>query len=313
MPTTTATMHSFTSTIIFATGLVGLASAAALPLEVRSTCGSIPSATAAQSPLAQPTGISTASACQAKCEATSSCEAFCFGMVNNEIECKLFAVPAAQVPAQSSNNLLVFDKACTSVPNVVPTASDPTGANKPISQKANAAEPKESVNPKPKTTVLPKPKTTGLPPPKTTGLPPPKTTGLPPPKTTGLPPPKTSELPPAKTTELPAKTTDLLKPKTSEIAETKSKGHVLAARSQCGGAPVGPSAKNVAPISTPGASTLKACRAFAKASPSCKSFEFGTLTPRGAPVCHLFAVPAAKVPAPSKGQSLVVYDIACPL
>ncbi|KIM95759.1 hypothetical protein OIDMADRAFT_33842 [Oidiodendron maius Zn] len=306
-------MHSFTSTIIFASGLVSLASAAALPLEVRSTCGSIPSGTATHNPLAQPTGINTASACQASCEANSSCQAFCFGTVNNEIECKLFAVPAAQVPAQSSNNLLVFDKACTSVPNVVPTASDPTGANEPVAEKANTPEPKTSVAPKPKTTGLPKPKPSVLPKPKTTELSPPKTTELPP-KTTELPPAKTTELPKSKTTELPkSKTTELPKSKTTELAKPQSTEHLLAARNQCGGAPIGPSANKVAPISTPGSSTLKACRAFAKASPSCKSFEFGTLTPRGPPVCRLFAVPAAKVPAPPKGQSLVVYDIACPL
>lgn len=299
-------MHSFASTIIFASGLVSLASAAALPLEVRSTCGSIPSGTAAQNPLAQPTGINTASACQASCEANSSCQAFCFGMVNNEIECKLFAVPAAQVPTQSSNNLLVFDKACTSVPNVVPTASDPTGASEPITQKANAAEPKTSVIPKPKSTGLPKPKPTVLPKSKPSVLPKPKPSVLPKSKTTQLPPPKTTELPKPKTTEL-------AKPKTTELAKPKSTGHLLAARNQCGGAPIGPSANKVAPISTPGSSTLKACWAFAKASPSCKSFEFGTLTPQGPPVCRLFAVPAAKVPAPPKGQSLVVYDIACPL
>ncbi|KFY92082.1 hypothetical protein V500_04327 [Pseudogymnoascus sp. VKM F-4518 (FW-2643)] len=39
----------------------------------------------------------------------------------------LYSVLAAQVPTQSSPDLIVFSKACTSVPNVVPTASNPMG------------------------------------------------------------------------------------------------------------------------------------------------------------------------------------------
>ncbi|KAF2107376.1 hypothetical protein BDV96DRAFT_589148 [Lophiotrema nucula] len=49
----------------------------------------------------------------------------------------LFSVPAAQVPAQSSANLVAFDKACTSVPAVTPTASNPTGANTNTNQGTN--------------------------------------------------------------------------------------------------------------------------------------------------------------------------------
>jgi hypothetical protein len=41
------------------------------------------------------------------------------------------------------------------------------------------------------------------------------------------------------------------------------------------------------------------------------SFEFGTLTSSGNPACRLFNVPAASVPAPTSGQTFVVYDVGC--
>jgi hypothetical protein len=41
------------------------------------------------------------------------------------------------------------------------------------------------------------------------------------------------------------------------------------------------------------------------------SFEFGTLTSGGNPACRLFSVAAASVPAPTSGQSFVVYDVGC--
>jgi hypothetical protein len=41
------------------------------------------------------------------------------------------------------------------------------------------------------------------------------------------------------------------------------------------------------------------------------SFEFGTLTSGGNPACRLFNVPAASVPAPTSGQTFVVYDVGC--
>jgi hypothetical protein len=43
------------------------------------------------------------------------------------------------------------------------------------------------------------------------------------------------------------------------------------------------------------------------------SFEFGTLTSGGNPACRLFNVPAASVPAPTSGQTFVVYDVGCSL
>ncbi|KAF8846922.1 hypothetical protein BDZ45DRAFT_682211 [Acephala macrosclerotiorum] len=119
-------MHAFTN-IIFTSGLIASISASPL-LIARNTCGSAPSGSGSQTPLAQPTGIQTASACEAQCEANSACQSFVFGMANNAIECILYSVAAASVPSQGSGDLVVYDKACPSIPAVVPTSSNPTGA-----------------------------------------------------------------------------------------------------------------------------------------------------------------------------------------
>lgn len=121
-------MQSFT-TIIAASALIAGASANPIKLAARATCGSAPAGSGSQTPLSQPTGITTAAACQAQCDANISCMSFVFGMLNNADQCMLFSVAAASVPKQASTNLVVYDKACTSVPAVVPTASNPTGAN----------------------------------------------------------------------------------------------------------------------------------------------------------------------------------------
>jgi len=119
-------MQSFT-TILAASALIATVSGS--PLQARATCGSAPSGSGSQTPLSQPTGVTTAAACQAQCDDNTSCLSFVFGMVNNADECMLYSCAAASVPKQSSTNLIVYDKACTSVPAVVPTASNPTGAN----------------------------------------------------------------------------------------------------------------------------------------------------------------------------------------
>jgi hypothetical protein len=118
-------MQSFT-TLIAASAL--LATVSGSPIQARATCGSAPSGSGSQTPLSQPTGVTTASACQAKCNEDTSCLSFVFGMVNNADECMLYSSSAASVPKQSSTNLIAYDKACTGVPTVVPTASNPTGA-----------------------------------------------------------------------------------------------------------------------------------------------------------------------------------------
>ncbi|OBT53492.1 hypothetical protein VE04_07107 [Pseudogymnoascus sp. 24MN13] len=119
-------MHSFTTVLITASAL--LATVSSSPLQLRSTCGGAPTGNGSQQPLSQPSGITTAKACQANCTANASCQSFVFGMVNNAVKCILYSVPAASVPKQSSSNLIAYDKSCGSVPAVVPTASNPTGA-----------------------------------------------------------------------------------------------------------------------------------------------------------------------------------------
>ncbi|KFZ12759.1 hypothetical protein V502_06929 [Pseudogymnoascus sp. VKM F-4520 (FW-2644)] len=119
-------MHSFTTVLITASAL--LATVSSSPLQLRSTCGGAPTGNGSQQPLSQPSGITTAKACQAKCTANASCQSVVFGMVNNAVRCILYSVPAASVPKQSSSNLIAYDKSCGSVPAVVPTASNPTGA-----------------------------------------------------------------------------------------------------------------------------------------------------------------------------------------
>jgi hypothetical protein len=121
-------MPSFTNIIAASAFLAATVSASPIQLTARDTCGAAPAGPGSQAPLAQPTGITTAALCQAQCEANNSCQSFVFGMVNNVVDCILYSVPAANVPPQSSVNLVVFDKACTSVPAVVPTVANPTGA-----------------------------------------------------------------------------------------------------------------------------------------------------------------------------------------
>jgi PAN domain len=100
----------------------------ATPIARGNTCGSVPVGSGSAQPIAQPSGITTAQACQAACTSAASCQAFIFGLLNGVEKCMLYAVPAAQVPPQGTPNLVVYDKGCISVPAVVPTADSPTGA-----------------------------------------------------------------------------------------------------------------------------------------------------------------------------------------
>ncbi|KAL1961506.1 hypothetical protein VTN77DRAFT_1667 [Rasamsonia byssochlamydoides] len=122
-------MHS---TLITAVALLAAVSGAA----AQNTCGVAPAGTTNAAVLQQPANIQTAEACQAACEANPSCKSFLFGIVDNAIECKLFSVQASAIPKQESANLLAYDKACTSVPNVKPTAENPTG-KEPAKQAQN--------------------------------------------------------------------------------------------------------------------------------------------------------------------------------
>ena len=138
----TCKMHSSTSYAILASLAV---SGLAAPLAGRDVCGAAPTAADSQPVLAAPTGIQTAALCLAQCDANSSCESFLFGLVDNVIECKLFACAAANIPKQSSADLIAYGKACPSIPAVVPTASNPTGVN--VNQASNPSNSQSGNNP----------------------------------------------------------------------------------------------------------------------------------------------------------------------
>src|SRR5262245_13448744 len=114
-------MQTFTTLVATFATLSAVSGSPVAHLFARDTCGSAPTASGSQTPIQQPTNIKTASACQDSCNANGQCQSFVFGMVDNTIKCMLFQVPASQVPSQDSQNLVVFDKACTSVPAVTPT------------------------------------------------------------------------------------------------------------------------------------------------------------------------------------------------
>lgn len=119
-------MHASTA---FIAAFAAITVVSGSPIIARDTCGAAPAGSGSQTPLEQPTNCQTAQACQSACNSNGQCQSFLFGMVDNAIKCMLFSVPAAQVPKQSSQNLVVYDKACGSVPAVTPTASNPTGVN----------------------------------------------------------------------------------------------------------------------------------------------------------------------------------------
>lgn len=123
-------MQTFT-TVLIAFSAISTVSSSPINfnhLFARDTCGSAPSASGSQTPLSQPSNIQNAQACQSACTSNPQCQSFLFGLVDSSIKCMLFSVPASQVPKQSSQNLVAYDKACGSVPAVTPTSSNPTGA-----------------------------------------------------------------------------------------------------------------------------------------------------------------------------------------
>ncbi|KAH6708980.1 hypothetical protein DL95DRAFT_484349 [Leptodontidium sp. 2 PMI_412] len=116
-------MHSFTATILAASAIFSAASAG--PIVARQVCGAAPAGAVAQTPLSQPSGITTASSCATQCKANTSCKSFLFGLSNGADKCMLFSVAASSVPAQTG--LVAYDIACTSIPSVVPTTANPGG------------------------------------------------------------------------------------------------------------------------------------------------------------------------------------------
>ncbi|KAH6675880.1 hypothetical protein B0J14DRAFT_652717 [Halenospora varia] len=95
------------------------------PIAAREVCGAAPTGTVAQTPLSQPTGITTAAGCATQCKTNSACLSFLFGLVDGVDKCILYSVPASSLPP--STNLVAYDIGCSSIPSVVPTASNPGG------------------------------------------------------------------------------------------------------------------------------------------------------------------------------------------
>jgi len=317
-------MHSFTS-IVAASALIAGVSASPFKLAARATCGSAPAGSGSQTPLSQPTGITTASACQAQCDANASCLSFVFGMVNNVDECMLYAVAASAIPTQASPNLVCYDKACTGVPAVVPTTSNPTGANTGTTKGGNSKRDTCGSAPAGSGSQTPLSQPTGI--------------------TTAsacqaqcdantaclsfvfgmvnnvdecmLYSVAASAIPTQASPNLVCY--DKACTSVPTVVPTTANPQGLATGSSssgstgntCGAAPTG-AANSADPISTPSnIDSAAACKTQCQADSSCKSFEFGTITSGGTPVCRLFSVAAASVPAPTSGQSLVVYDVGC--
>ncbi|OJJ29796.1 hypothetical protein ASPWEDRAFT_177535 [Aspergillus wentii DTO 134E9] len=120
-------MQSTFTQIILALAATG---AIASPLAARDNCGVAPSGSGSASPISSPS-VTTAAACQDKCQADDSCKAFLFGLPDSASAptCELFAVAPAQVPAQDDSNLRVYGPDCSSVPTTKPTADHPQGQN----------------------------------------------------------------------------------------------------------------------------------------------------------------------------------------
>ncbi|KAG5759750.1 hypothetical protein H9Q72_012130 [Fusarium xylarioides] len=86
--------------------------------------------------------------------------------------------------------------------------------------------------------------------------------------------------------------------------------NVLVRRSlKCNCAASGPAGGDVAPFKTTTAPTAKDCQALAEADSSCHSFLYGLPSGSSTPVCKLYKVPAAKVPA--RVDTLFVFDKGC--
>ncbi|EXM22071.1 hypothetical protein FOTG_10052 [Fusarium oxysporum f. sp. vasinfectum 25433] len=85
---------------------------------------------------------------------------------------------------------------------------------------------------------------------------------------------------------------------------------VLVRRSlKCNCAASGSASGDVEPFKTTTAATAKDCQALAEADSSCQSFLYGLPSGSSTPVCKLYKVVAAKVPA--RGDTLFVFDKSC--
>ncbi|KAF5578798.1 hypothetical protein FPCIR_11450 [Fusarium pseudocircinatum] len=85
---------------------------------------------------------------------------------------------------------------------------------------------------------------------------------------------------------------------------------VLVRRSlKCNCAASGSASGDVEPYKTTTAATAKDCQVLAEADSSCQSFLYGLLSGSSTPVCKLYKVAAAKVPA--RSDTLFVFDKGC--
>ncbi|OCL11099.1 hypothetical protein AOQ84DRAFT_201111 [Glonium stellatum] len=85
-------------------------------LVARKTCGGAPSGQSNAAPISTPADINTVADCKAKCAADASCQSFSFGTLTSGggDVCRLYAVPAASVPAPASGqSLAVYDVGCS--------------------------------------------------------------------------------------------------------------------------------------------------------------------------------------------------------
>ncbi|KAH7084622.1 hypothetical protein BKA63DRAFT_497913, partial [Paraphoma chrysanthemicola] len=284
-------MHSFT-TVVVASALLSAVSGSPLYLRAN-TCGSTPAGSNSNSqPIQQPTGIQTAAACQAKCNAASNCQSFSFGLVDNTIKCELFSVPAASIPKQSSANLVVYDKACAAVPSVVPTSSNPTGKAQNNNQQQSSSENTQNQSGNGNTQPSVQQRTTTDNNAQSNQQPEPAKVSKAPTNAQQPTPTPTPAKQPQQ--DQPQDQTQQTQKQTSSSANT------------CGSKPAASTTNQ--PIAQPSVTSIDACKAQCQADGNCKSFTFGTVN--DAKVCKLFSVSAAQVPAPSDSaqkEAIVAY------
>lgn len=314
-PRPSSKMYSFT-TILAASTL--LATISASPIQQRSTCGRAPAGNGNQVPLSQPSGITTAQACQTQCDANTTCQSFVFGMVNNADQCILYSVPASSIPKQSRTNLVAYDKACTSVPAVVPTAANPTGANTGASKGKVVARDTCGSAPAGPGSQAPLSQPTGT---TTAALCQAQCDANPACKSfvfgmvnnadecilysvpaSSIPKQSSPNLIAYDKTcaSVPAVVPTAANPTGANIGK-------LAARDTCGAASAGTGSQT--PLAQPsGITTAELCQGQCDANASCKSFLFGMVN--NVDQCMLYSVAASAVPAQSS-INLVAYDKAC--
>ncbi|KAF5617917.1 hypothetical protein F25303_13138 [Fusarium sp. NRRL 25303] len=98
-------------------------------------------------------------------------------------------------------------------------------------------------------------------------------------------------------------------PTTSEPWGTVHKKVLVRRSLKCNCAASGSASSDVEPLKTTTAATAKDCQALAEADSSCQSFLYGLPSGSSTPVCKLYKVAAAKVPA--RADTLFVFDKGC--